>query len=102
MGQHVFKLGNSKKELPVLSRNSNGKKAVLCSVAPPCCFLPDGMGESEPTFTFAHAVERLRDRGGTQMPKNNGFLTKRLQVGDQTNHTKSQLETPNKGDRILL
>merc|ERR1712117_467263 len=26
------------------------------------------------------AVERLRDRGGTQMPKNNGFLTKRLQA----------------------
>ena len=76
------------------------RAALLLS---PRCAL-DWMGESErePTFAFAHAVERIRDRGGTQMPKNYGFLTKRLQVGDQTNHTKSQLETPNKGDRILL
>ena len=58
----------------------------------------DWMGEREPTFAFAHAVERIRDREGTQMPKNDGFLTKRLQVRDQANRTKSQLETPNKGE----
>ena len=74
------------------------RAAVLLS---PRCAL-DWMGESEPTSAFAHAVERIRDREGTQMPKNDGFLTKRLQVGDQTNHTKSQLETPNKRDKILL
>ena len=41
--------------------------------------------ESEPTFAFAHAAQwnAQGDRGGTQMPKNDGFLTKRPQVSGQ-------------------